>query len=247
MSPELQTIDDVHKIYQYTEGFSFGTDAVLLSGFICPKKGDVGVEFGTGTGIIPLLLSIHKEFKKIYALEIQEDYVNLARKNIAMNGFEEKVEVIHGDLKEAKKLLPFYCDFVFSNPPYMKKETGKTNDNEKKRIARHEIYCNIRDVCREASALLQDKGEFYCVYRLNRLSELILAMTEVKLEPKNIVFVTPKKDSSPDLILVRGVKGAKPEIKSRAPFILQDEKGERTEECRLLYEKGVIEYGRGKR
>ncbi len=246
MPLELQTIDDVHKIYQYTEGFSFGTDAVLLSGFIRPRKNDIGVELGTGTGIIPLLLSIHKEFKKIYALEIQEDYASLARKNIAINGFEDKVEIIHGDLKEAKKLLPFYCDFVFSNPPYMKKETGKTNDNEKKRIARHEIHCDIRDVCRAASSLLQDKGEFYCVYRLSRMNELFSAMTEEKLEPKNIIFVTPKKDSSPDLILVRGVKGAKPELKTRPPFILQDEKGEKGEECRLLYEKGIIEYGRGK-
>ena len=247
MSLELQTIDETHKIYQYTEGFSFGTDAVLLSGFIAPRKGSIGVELGTGTGIIPLLLSIHKDFQKIYALEIQEDYARLAQKNIAINGFEDKVEIIHGDLKEVKKLLPFYCDFVFSNPPYMKKETGKTNDNEKKRIARHEIHCDIDDVCRAASSLLQDKGEFYCVYRLSRMNELFSAMTGAKLEPKNIIFVTPKKDSSPDLILVRGVKGAKAELKTRPPFILQDETGERTEECRLLYEKGIIEYGRGKK
>ncbi len=247
MPKELQTIDEIHKIYQYTEGFSFGTDAVLLSGFITPRKKDIGVELGTGTGIIPLLLSIHKEFGKIYALEIQKDYALLARENIALNGFSDKVEVIEGDLKEVKKHIPFYCDFVFSNPPYMKKETGKVNDNEKKSIARHEIHCDIRDVCSAASSLLQDKGDFYCVYRLSRMAELFSAMAEVDLEPKNIVFVTPKKDSSPDLILVRGVKGAKAELKSRPPFVLQDEKGERTEECRLLYEKGIIEYGRGKK
>ncbi len=246
MAKVLQDVDENHKIYQFTEGFSFGTDAVLLSGFVQPRKNSVGVEFGTGTGIIPLLLSMHKEFQKIYALEIQSEYARLARENIAMNGFSDKVEILEGDLKEARRHIPFYVDFVFTNPPYMKKESGKVNDNEKKRIARHEIHCDIRDVCRSAASLLQDKGDFYCVYRLARMAELFSAMREFDLEPKNIVFVTPKPDSPPDLILVRGVKGANPELKSRPPFVIQDENGCRTAETNLLYEKGIIEYGRNK-
>ena len=109
MAKILQPLDSTHNLYQFTDGFSFGTDAVLLSGFIHPKKNAVGVEFGTGTGIIPLLLSIHKDFKKIYALEIQKDYADLARENILLNGFEDKVEIIHGDLKEVKKhILPCF-------------------------------------------------------------------------------------------------------------------------------------------
>ena len=247
MAKVLQPIDSEHHIYQYTEGFSFGTDAVLLSGFIQPKKDQVGAELGTGTGIIPLLLAIHKDFRKIYALEIQKDYAELAKENIAMNGFSHKVEVICGDLKEAGKIIPFPCDFVFSKPPYMKKETGKVSENEKKRLSRHEIHCEIRDVCRAASSLLQDKGDFYCVYRLSRMAELFSAMREFDLEPKNLVLITPKRNSAPDLILVRGVKGAKPELKSRAPFVLQEEDGSRTEEALLLYEKGHLSYGRGRR
>lgn len=245
MAKVLQSIDDKHNIYQYTEGFSFGTDAVLLSGFIFPRPDAVGLELGTGTGIIPLLLSIHKNFKKIYALEIQEEYADLARENIALNGFSDKVEVICGDLKEVEKHIPFYCDFVFSNPPYMKSQSGKQNDNEKKRIARHEVHCNIEDVCRAASSRLQDKGEFYCVYRLNRMAELMFAMKKENLEPKNILFVTPKKDSAPELILVRAVKGAKPDLKSRNVFLLQDEKGEKSEEAKHLYETGKIIYPKG--
>lgn len=244
MAKVLQSIDSTHSIYQFTDGFSFGTDAVLLSGFVHPRRGSVGAELGTGTGIIPLLLSIHKDFKKIYALEIQEDYAALARENIAINGFGDKVEVICGDLKEVEKHVPFPCDFVFSNPPYMKKDSGKTNDTEKKRIARHEVMCDITDVCRAASFLLQDKGDFYCVYRTSRLAELFSAMQKFDLEPKNMILVTPTPKSEPSLVLVRGVKGGKPDLKTRAPFVIQDESGERTLECKYLYETGIIEYGR---
>lgn len=240
MAKVLHPIDSTHNLYQFTDGFLFGTDAVLLSGFVNPKKNAVGVEFGTGTGIIPLLLSIHKDFKKIYALEIQEEYALLAKENIALNGFEEKVEILCGDLKDAKKILPFYCDFVFTNPPYMKRDSGEKNEDPKKRIARHEIFCDIGDICRAASSLLQDKGDFYCVYRLDRMAELFEAMKKEKLEPKNIVFVTPKPDSAPDLILVRGVKGAKPSLKSRPPFLIQDEFGNRTKETEILYATGRL-------
>ena len=198
MPKVLQELDETHKIYQYTEGFSFGTDAVLLSGFIQPRKNSVGVEFGTGTGIIPLLLCMHKEFRKIYAMEIQSDYAALARENVELNGFSDKVEIIEGDLKNAKALLPFYADFVFTNPPYMKKETGKVNDCEKKRIARHEIHCDIRDVCRSAASLLQDKGDFYCVYRLARMAELFSAMREFDLEPKTS-FSSPPSPTAPPI------------------------------------------------
>ena len=242
MAKLLHTIDDTHSLYQYSDGFLFGTDAVLLSAFVRCGKNKVGAELGTGTGIIPLLLSIHKEFRQLYAIEIQEEYADLARENLSMNGFSQKVEVICGDLKDAKKLIPGYCDFVFSNPPYMKKESGKENDNEKKRIARHEVFCDVEDVCRSASDLLQDKGEFFCVYRLARMAELFSAMKKFSLEPKNVVFVTPKPDSEPVLILVRAVKGAKPDLKTRPPFVVQDEKGNKTEECQRLYDTGIMEY-----
>lgn len=246
MAKVLHKLDETHSLYQYTDGFSFGTDAVLLSAFIRCRKGDVGVELGTGTGIIPLLLSIHKEFRKLYALEIQKDYVLLARENVELNGFSEKVEIIEGDLKQAKRLAPAPCDFVFSNPPYMKKESGKVNDNEKKRIARHEIHCDVKDVCRSAASLLQDKGNFFCVYRTDRMPELFSAMRQYLIEPKDLVLVCPKAESEPSLILVRGVKGAMPGLKTRKPFVIQNEKGEKTEECQRLYETGVLEYGRQK-
>lgn len=242
MTKLLHDLNEKHKLYQLSDGFLFGTDAVLLSGIIRPGKNDVGVELGTGTGIIPILLSIHKEFKKIYAVEIQPEYASLARENITMNGFSHKVEVIEGDLKKANQIVPTPCDFVFSNPPYMKKDSGAKNENEKKKIARHEVACDIRDVCRAAASLLQDKGDFYCVYRIGRMTELFSAMREFDLEPKNLILTAPKENSAPNLILVRGVKGAKPFLKTRPLFIIQDKNGNKTEECLSLYETGFLSY-----
>ena len=241
MPKELQRIDDTHSIYQFSEGFSFGTDAVLLAGFIRCKKGQTGVEFGTGTGIIPLLLSLHKEFDHIFALEIQKEYAALAQENLQRNGCAEKVTVIEGDLRDQNP-LPEKIDFVFTNPPYMKADCGYLNENEKKRIARHELFGNIEEICLAAARLLQDKGEFWCVYRTERLCDLFCAMRAVGLEPKNLVPVAPKAGKATALVLVRGVKGAKSGLKVREAFVLQNDAGEKSPESRLLYEKGQIDY-----
>ena len=45
-----------YQIIQNENGFCFGMDAVLLSGFARVKKGEQALDLGTGTGIIPILL-----------------------------------------------------------------------------------------------------------------------------------------------------------------------------------------------
>ena len=63
---ENERIDDLErnglKIIQDTKRFCFGMDAVLLTGFIGKlREGDRVLDMGTGTGIIPILLSAKTE------------------------------------------------------------------------------------------------------------------------------------------------------------------------------------------
>ena len=67
---ENERIDDLqrngYRIIQKTDGFCFGMDAVLLSGFAVVKAGEKVLDLGTGTGIIPLLLSAKTEGRTIF-------------------------------------------------------------------------------------------------------------------------------------------------------------------------------------
>ena len=88
------------KIIQRKDMFNFSLDTVLLSQF-CTINKDVRniVDFGTNNAAIPLLLS-KRTPKKITGIEIQEEAVELAKRNIQMNDLEEQIEIIHGDIKE---------------------------------------------------------------------------------------------------------------------------------------------------
>lgn len=244
MNKRLDKINDKISIYQYTEGFSYGTDAVLLSAFVNVKKGSVGVELGTGTGIIPILIAHHKSPEKIFAFEIQKDYADLARENVGLCGMENCVEIIHDDLKN---ITPYYfrqrgiesVDFVFSNPPYMKMTSGYLNESERKLTARHELFCDINDVCTSASKILKNGGDFYVIYRPDRMCDLFVAMRQAGIEPKELLEVHSKIGQPPTLILLRGRKGASSSLKILKPFVIYD--GDNyTEEMKRVYEKGII-------
>ena len=127
----LDEVNESLKLIQKTDGLTFGTDAYLLDAYMHANCGGSAVELGGGTGIISLLAASRKRFEKIFVAEIQEDYAKLIERNIALNGFEDRLEVICKDVRELKPAdMGKEVDAVFSNPPYMKTDSGKANENE---------------------------------------------------------------------------------------------------------------------
>lgn len=245
MLKRLDRINDSLSIYQFTDGFSYGTDAVLLSAYTKVKKGAVGAEFGTGTGIIPILLCHHKSPRKIYAFEIQEDYADLARENVKQCSFDGKIDVICDDIKNIVSSYPAQhgmedLDFVFTNPPYMKMDSGYLNLSRRKLTARHELFCNIDDICQSAYRLLKNGGDFFIIYRPDRLCDLLCAMRQAKIEPKSMTEVVSKQGQAPTLVLVKGQKQASPSMKVTRPLVIYNDDGSYTDEMMEIYEKGVL-------
>ena len=155
------------KIIQNPDYFCFGIDAVLLSWFAsgAVRKKSRVIDLGTGTGIIPLLLYGRTGAQKIQALEIQENMVEMAGRSIACNGLEEKIEIIHGDIRNpGEQVRPTSYDVVVSNPPYMKVGHGLKNPMETKAIARHEILCGIEDIAIFAKRMLKDRGKLFLIW-----------------------------------------------------------------------------------
>ena len=150
-----------YKIIQNPDKFCFGMDAVLLCAFARAKKTDTLLDLGTGTGIIPLLMEARYGCSHLTGLEIQPESADMAARSVALNGLEEKIEIVTGDIKEADKIFASASfDCITCNPPYMIGQHGLTNPEEPKAIARHELLCAFRDVARQAGKLLKPGGLF---------------------------------------------------------------------------------------
>lgn len=237
---ENERIDDLQrnglKIIQKTDGFCFGMDAVLLSGFAYVKRGEKVLDMGTGTGIIPLLLSAKTQGEHFTALEIQKEIAEMAARSVAMNHLEDKIEIVNGDIKEASRIFGGASfDVVTTNPPYMNDAHGLKNPTEVKAISRHEVLCTLDDVVREGAKVLKSGGRMYMVHRPHRLIEIITAMKQYKLEPKRMCMVHPFKDKEANMVLIEAVKGGGSWLKMEAPIIVYKEPGVYTDEIYSIY------------
>ena len=237
---ENERIDDLQrnclKIIQKTDGFCFGMDAVLLSGFAHVKRGEKVLDMGTGTGIIPLLLSAKTQGEHFTALEIQKEIAEMAARSVAMNHLEDKIEIVNGDIKEASRIFGGASfDVVTTNPPYMNDAHGLKNPTEVKAISRHEVLCTLDDVVREGAKVLKSGGRMYMVHRPHRLIEIITAMKQYKLEPKRMCMVHPFKDKEANMVLIEAVKGGGSWLKMEAPIIVYKEPGVYTDEIYSIY------------
>ena len=242
---ENERIDDLEynnlEIIQNEKGFCFGIDSILISDFAREiKQGTVGVDLGTGTGIISILLASKTKLSKIIGIEIQKDIADMAKRSVELNSLQDKIEIKNLNVKEiAEKALleREKFDFVVTNPPYKKLDTGKTNENEYKFISRHEVTANLEDFIKATKYLLKDKGSMYIVHRPDRLVDIIELMRKYKIEPKKMRFVYSTIESEPTLVLIKGIKNAKQFLKVEKPLIIYNSKGEYTEEIYKIYDK----------
>ena len=227
-----------YQIIQDKEKFCFGMDAVLLSGFAKVQEGESVVDFGTGTGILPILLEAKTDGEKFIGLEIQAESVEMAKRSVQYNDLEDKIKIEEGDIKEASKIFgKDSFDVVVTNPPYMSENNGLENPEEPKAIARHEIKCTLEDVIREAAAVLKPQGRFYMVHRPRRLADAMELMRQYKIEPKRIRMVYPYADKPANMVLIEGARGGKPMLNIEEPLIVYSEPNVYTKEILDIYEK----------
>lgn len=237
-----ERVDDLHRngymLIQDPKRFCFGIDAVLLSGFARAEKGSKVLDLGTGTGVIPILMEAKNEDAHFTALEIQEESAEMASRSVALNGLEEKIDIVCGDIKEADKLFKAASfDVITTNPPYMNDGGGIKNDYGPKTIARHEVLCSLDDIARVSSKLLKFGGKLFMVHRPHRLTDIMCTLREHKLEPKVIRFVHSYADKEPTMVLVEAMRSGKPMVKVMPPLIVYGSDGKYTDEINEIYYK----------
>ena len=207
----IENLESVNKKMIIDEnGLKITQDAILLSEFIKKyfntkyknKEKKTILEIGAGQGIITLLLSEIEIFEKIFAVEIQKDIFEILKKNIKINNLEEKITSVNEDIKTIKGEY----DFIFSNPPYKKINSGKLPENEAEQISKYEILLTLEELFYEIKRLLKNYGEFFVIVPDDRLNDVF---RYIYANNMNILSIEINKYKKLNLIIVHGKKGGK--------------------------------------
>jgi tRNA1(Val) A37 N6-methylase TrmN6 len=222
------------KIIQSDEVFSFSMDAVLLARFASvPPRGRI-VDLCSGNGVIPILLTTRTR-ARIDALEIQERLCDMAERSVRLNGLENQIRILHGDLRESHRELGHgQYDLVTVNPPYLK-ASGDTSLNPHLALARHEIACTLEDVVAACSRLVKFGGKVAMVHRPSRLVDVLELMRAYRLEPKRLRFVHPRAGEEANMVLVEAISGGRAEVRLLPPLIVYTENNVYCQELLDIY------------
>lgn len=235
-----ETLHDLQRgglrILQKKAGFRFGTDAVLLADFTHARTGERIADFGTGTGILPLLIGARSVRTRFEAIEIQPDVADMARRSVRLNKLEERIAVHCADVRDAHMLLGYESvDRVVCNPPYTPVGGGMQSPIQTRARSRHEQVCSLGEMMASAGRVVKNGGRLDVVFPCPRMLELMDAMRDAHLEPKRIRLVCARAQDAPKLVLMEAIKNARPMLHVEPMLILYEADGRQTEELERIY------------
>lgn len=228
------------EIIQSSDTFMFSIDALLLAYFtkINTRKTKRVVDFCTGNGVIPLLLS-QKTQAPIFGIEIQDRIADMARRSVELNHLSKQVTIYTNNIKAVDTYFDKHTvDVITCNPPYFKVyEDSWMNPNDHKAIARHEITMTVSDIFANAFYLLRGKGKLFMVHRPERLSELIVTGSKYHMTLKRMQFIYPKPETPAKTVLLEFMKeGQEKGMIIDPPFYTQTEANTYSDEAkRIIY------------
>ncbi len=235
-----ETLEDLQlgglRILQKRQGFRYGMDSVLLADFARVDPGAPYADFGTGTGILPLLLRGRGKGGVCHAFEIRPEMAEMAARSMALNGLEGTVTVHAADVREAASVLgPCSVAAVVCNPPYGLPGTTLHNPAPETDAARHLDAEGLLPWFRAAHRVLRGKGRLSVVFPAPRMLEVMDLMREARLTPKRFRLVYPRADRPANLALIEAVKDGRPMLHPEPPLIVYEADGRMTPELRRIY------------
>lgn len=219
----IEELNDKYTIIQKKVGYKYGIDTLLLAKLFISNNKEKNnlriVDIGTGNGILPVLLYEQKNVSEIVGVDIQEENIERAKRVLKINNILNKIELINMDIKKYPKSN--YFDIIISNPPYMEIDGKKINENEHKKISRHELELNLSDFISSAKRLLKPIGKICFIHRTHRLVEIIKILDSNKFNPSKIIFIYSANNKS-SIMYIEALKGKKKKLEIENYFMLKE-------------------------
>jgi tRNA1(Val) A37 N6-methylase TrmN6 len=228
-------------------------DAVLLAFFVTLEPGSRVADLGTGSGIIPLLLTTRTKDLELWGFELQEALAERAQRSVRLNGLDSLIRIQRLDLRRITEIHPPESfATVVCNPPYWPLGQGRISPRSEVARARHEVDCTLEEAVQSGQWLLRPGGRLALVHSWQRRAEVLETLAEYGLKLERWREVRHKTTAAPSRILVEAVKADKESagavrlpaagdleretLRSRLePLVIYDQQGKFSPEVAAIY------------
>ena len=204
------------QMLQPRHGYRAATDPVFLAAAIGAKTGETVLELGTGVGVALGCLLARVEVAAT-GVELQPDYADLARQNMARNGLAG--EIITGDIADMPPDLRAQSfDHVMMNPPFYPSARHSAPQNAGKSAAFLEGDFGLKHWIEAGLKRLKPLGWLTIIHRAERLATILTALE--KTGDIRILPLASRAGRPAGRVLVRARKGSAGPLCLFPPLVL---------------------------
>jgi tRNA1Val (adenine37-N6)-methyltransferase len=216
-------------------GYRYSIEPFLLADFVQLLPSEEVLDIGTGCGIIPFLMVFREPTLKVTGIEIQNAAADNAKQNITNNKMD--IKIVKDDfLQWSQRLELKQFDLIVSNPPFRKINSGRTNPDPRKAIARHELKLNLPSMLDKARPILKKGGHITLAYPSIRLKETLSELESRELFPSRIRFIHGNQSAEAKIFLVDAIKEKKNDLIVDSPLYVYNKKGSYSKEMQDIYD-----------
>jgi tRNA1(Val) A37 N6-methylase TrmN6 len=219
------------RLVQKLRGHRYSVDDMLVAHLACTRAGSPRrvLDLGCGLGSVLLITAWAFPAARLVGLEVLEEHVAYARRNIALNGCQDRARVVAGDLRDpelVRRLGTF--DLVTGSPPYFDPVAGTLCADPARAAAHFELRGGIEAYAAAAGRALGPRGRFVTCAGADPPRRWQAALSAAGLSPVFHQLVIPREGKAPFLTLLVGAREAAGAAVEAPPLVLRDREGRRT-------------------
>ena len=228
------------RLNQLAAGYRVAIDPVLLAAAVPARPGDQVLDVGSGVGAAALCLAVRVAGCRVAGLELQRSLARLANDNAKLNGLDDRVMVMEGDLLHPPpRLAPGSFDHVMTNPPHLERGRGTDSPSPGRNAANLEGAAQLGAWIAFCLTMVRPEGSVTLIHRADRL-EAVLAALHRKAGEIVVFPLWPMADGRPARrVIVRARKEVATPTRLAFGLTLHTSDGRFTEPVEAILRKGT--------
>jgi tRNA1(Val) A37 N6-methylase TrmN6 len=231
------------KLRQPRRGHRVGHDAILLAAAIGGGYGGRAVEFGAGVGAAGLAVARRHPGLRLTLVEIDPTLCALARENVELNRFAERITVLardvtRPDLFGVDALAAGAADRVLMNPPFNDPARQNVSPDPARALAHAAPAADLPLWLGSAERALEPNGVLTLIWRADALAQVLDALAR-SFGSVTVLPVHPRPNAPAIRVLVRAQKGGRQPLEMLPGLTLNDAGGRPSAEAEEILRGGA--------